>query len=124
MQQKNNQTFYLTKFQTILHLTILSTVFSSFSNKHIKFAAENVKSSLVNKVKPTEHKKPRWSNDMKSLTFKENLLWQENQIKFRSIYVHHQTWLTLFVYCVTTVSYTHLDVYKRQILRGKSFIVH
>ena len=42
-----------------------------FSNKHINFAIENVKSSLVNKVKPTEHKKPRWSYDMKSIvTFK------------------------------------------------------
>ena len=54
-----------------ISLTILSTVFSSFSNKHINFAIENVKSSLVTKVKPTEHKKPRWSYDMKSiLTFK------------------------------------------------------
>lgn len=54
-----------------ISLTILSTVFSSFSNKHINFAIENVKSSLVNKVKPTEHKKPRWSYDMKSIvTFK------------------------------------------------------
>ena len=51
-------------------LSILNTVFSFFFNKHINFAAENVKSSLVYKVKPTEHKKPRWSNDMKSLTFK------------------------------------------------------
>lgn len=54
-----------------ISLTILSTVFSSFSNKHINLAIENVKSSLVNKVKPTEHKKPRWSYDMKSIvTFK------------------------------------------------------
>ena len=54
-----------------ISLTILSTVFSSFSNKHINFAIENVKSSLVYKVKPTEHKKPRWSYDMKRIvTFK------------------------------------------------------
>ena len=52
-------------------LTILSTDFSSFSYKHINFVAENVKSSLEYKVKPTEHKKPRWSYDMKSIvTFK------------------------------------------------------
>ena len=35
-------------------LSILNTVFSFFFNKHINFAAENVKSSLVYKVKPTE----------------------------------------------------------------------
>ena len=39
---------------TKMLLSILNTVFSFFFNKHINFAAENVKSSLVYKVMPTE----------------------------------------------------------------------
>ena len=59
--------FFLNNFP----LTIISVDYSSFSNKRVNFAIENVKSSLVYKVKPTEHKKPRWSYDMKSIvTFK------------------------------------------------------
>lgn len=59
--------FFLNNFS----LTIISVDYSSFSNKRVNFAIENVKSSLMYKVKPTEHKKPRWSYDMKSIvTFK------------------------------------------------------
>ena len=59
--------FFLNNFS----LTIISVDYTYFSNKRVNFAIENVKSSLVYKVKPTEHKKPRWSYDMKSIvTFK------------------------------------------------------
>ena len=59
--------FFLNNFS----LTIISVDYTYFSNKRVNFAIENVKSSLVYKVKPTEHKKPRWSYDMKRIvTFK------------------------------------------------------
>ena len=42
--------FFLNNFS----LTIISVDYSSFSNKRVNFAIENVKSSLVYKVMPTE----------------------------------------------------------------------
>lgn len=49
-------------------LTILSIDSSSFSNKHINFAVENVKSSLV-QGDANRAEQPRWSIDMKSINF-------------------------------------------------------
>ena len=49
-------------------LSILNTVFSFFFNKHINFAAENVKSSLA-QGDANRAEKPRWSIDMKSINF-------------------------------------------------------